>query len=146
MTQEEFIKILKEKGYSYKMEGDKIIVTHRGHVNLRFLTSLPPGVEFKNMGDVFLDSLTGLPSDMEFINSGYVYLSGLKILPPDVKFENKGSVILYSLTTIPPGVHFENGGNVRLSGLGWVNDNKGIGIEGVENKRLLLMIKKELFI
>jgi hypothetical protein len=38
-------------------------------------------------------------------------------------------------------------GDIYLKGLGWVEDNEGIRINGVDNKRLLhLMIKKELFI
>ena len=60
MTREEFIKILGEEGYySYKIEGDKIVVTFGGYVNLGSLTSIPPGVEFKNVVDVYLNSLTG---------------------------------------------------------------------------------------
>ena len=59
MTQEEFIKILKRKKYSYEIEGDKIIVTHKGSVHLKLLTSLPSDVEFRNVGNVYLDSLTG---------------------------------------------------------------------------------------
>ena len=107
MTKEEFITVLKEKNYSYEMEGDKIIVTYGRWVNLNVLETLPSGVEFKN--------------------GGSVYLSNLK--------------------TLPPGVEFKNGGWVYLKGLEWVEDNEGIRIEGVENKRLLnLMISKGLFI
>jgi hypothetical protein len=57
MTNEEFIKILDKKGYSYEIEGDKIIVTHDWDVYLESLTSIPPGVEFKNGGGVHLGSL-----------------------------------------------------------------------------------------
>lgn len=62
MTREEFIKQLKKKKYSYEIEGDKLVVTggdKNGGVDLDALTSLPPGVEFKNKGDVNLDALTG---------------------------------------------------------------------------------------
>ena len=67
MTQEEFIEILDGEDYSYEIEGDKIVVTHRGGVDLgnvylSSLTSIPPGVEFKNKGYVNLDSLKSLPS------------------------------------------------------------------------------------
>ena len=68
MTQEEFIKVLDEKGCSYKIEGDKIIVTYRGSVFLESLTSLPPGVVFKNEGGVDLRYLTSLPPGVEFKN------------------------------------------------------------------------------
>jgi hypothetical protein len=50
MTRKQFIKVLNENGYSYKIEGNKIVVTYKETVNLDSLTSLPPGVEFKNEG------------------------------------------------------------------------------------------------
>ena len=77
MTQEEFIKVLDKKRYSYKIEGDKIIVNRKGDVDLRALTSLPPGVEFMNGGSVYLDSLTSLPTGVVFMNGGYVSLDSL---------------------------------------------------------------------
>jgi hypothetical protein len=77
MTREEFIAILDEKRYSYKIEGDKIIVTYRGYVDLEDLTSLPPGVVFNNGGNVYLDSLTSLPPSVEFKNGVDVYLRSL---------------------------------------------------------------------
>ena len=127
MTGEEFIAVLDRKGYSYETEGDKIMVTHKGSVYLNRLKTLPPGVHFKN--------------------DGYVYLSALKTLPSGVAFKNRGHVLLSSLETLPPGVQFKNGGDVRIKGLSWVNDNEGIKIEGVENKRLVdLMIKQGVLI
>jgi hypothetical protein len=77
MTQEEFIKILKKKRYSYEIEGDKIIVTRERDFNFETLTSIPPGVEFSNGGNVYLDSLTSLPSDVVFENRGDVNLEAL---------------------------------------------------------------------
>ena len=74
MTQKAFIKILDEKGYSYEIEGDKVVVTHEGDVGLDALTSIPPGVEFKNGGYVDLESLTSLPPGVEFKNGEDVYL------------------------------------------------------------------------
>ena len=70
MTREAFIKALDKKRYSYEIEGDKIVVTHKGDVYLRFLTSLPLGVEFRNKGQADLRSLTSLPLGVEFRNSG----------------------------------------------------------------------------
>ena len=92
MTQEAFIEKLDDKGYSYEIEGDKIVVTYRRDVDLESLTSLPPGVEFKNGGDVDLRSLTSLPPGVVFKNGGYVYLRSLTSLPPDVEFNNGGDV------------------------------------------------------
>jgi len=77
MTREEFIEILDEKRYSYKIEGDKIVVTIKGHVYLDVLTSIPPGVVFRNKGNVNLRSLTSLPPGVEFKNGGYVWLRSL---------------------------------------------------------------------
>jgi hypothetical protein len=128
MTREEFINVLDAKGYSYKIEGDKIIVNRKGVINLRDLTSLPPGVVFRNEGHIFLSSLTSLPPGVEFMNGGYVFL--------------------YSLTSLPPGVEFRNEGYVRLVSLiggdfnQWDNN-----IEGIDSNMLLnLMISKGIFI
>ena len=77
MTREAFIEILKEMGYSYEMEGDKILVTHHGSVDLDSLETLPPGVHFKNGGSVHLGSLETLPPGVEFKNRGYVWLRSL---------------------------------------------------------------------
>jgi hypothetical protein len=77
MTREEFIKELDEKGYSYKIEGDKIIVTGKGDIWLESLTSLPPGVEFRNGGHVNLRSLTSISVGVEFNNGGSVFFESL---------------------------------------------------------------------
>ncbi len=153
MTREEFIKVLEEEGYSYEIDGDKIVINHRMGVDLRGLKTLPPGTEFKNGGYVCLDSLETLPPGVVFRNEGKVYLESLKTLPPGVEFRNEGSVYLHSLVTLPPGVMFRNGGDVNLESLiGGVFINKWIGnwignIEGVDSKRLLnLMISKGVFI
>ena len=127
MKQEEFIKVLDEKRYPYEIEGNKIVVTHKGFVDLRSLTSLPPGVEFKNRGFVDLESLTSLP--------------------PGVEFNNGGDAYLRYLTSLPPGVEFNNGGDVYLNLIGgWFHNWSG-NIKGISSKRLLnLMISKGVFI
>ena len=131
MTREAFIEILDKEGYSYEIEGDKIVVTggnKDGDVNLRSLETLPSGVEFRN--------------------GGYVNLRSLETLPPGVEFRNKLKVNLYSLKTISPGVEFKNGGVVFLRSLigGGFQDWEG-NIHGIDPKRLLnLMISKGLFI
>ena len=147
MTREEFIKILKEKRYPYKIEGDKIIVTDEWNVDLNSLTSIPPGVEFKNVGDVHLNRLTSLPPGVEFKNVGYVILFSLTSLPPGAEFKNRGNVGLNSLTFLPSGVEFNNEGDVYLEYLtgGWFDVWKG-NIEGIDSKRLLnKMIKDGVF-
>ena len=77
MTKREFIKILEEERYSYKIWENKVIVTHKGDINLSGLTSLPPDVEFNNWEDVILKSLTSLPPEVEFNNGGSTYLKSL---------------------------------------------------------------------
>jgi hypothetical protein len=167
MTQEEFIEILKEEGYSYEIEGDRIVVTYGGLVDLRDITSLPPGVEFKNGEDVWLDGLISLPPGVKFENEGYVYLYALKSLPSgvefsnggrvllnaltslpsDVKFRNEGDVDLDALRSLPPGVEFRNGGEVYLRSLigdrfyEWEGNIEGIG----SNRLLNVMIKQGVF-
>ena len=128
MTQEEFIRVLNKEGYSYEIEGNKIIVTSKGNVWLESLTSIPSGVEFKNRSDIRFPSL--------------------ETLPPGVEFKNGGEIHLVSLKTIPPGVKFNNGGDVKLSstGIGYF-DNWSGNIKGIDPKSLLnVMIKQGMFL
>ena len=129
MTREAFIKALDKKRYSYEIEGDKIIIIsgYGGNVYLNALTSLPPGVEFRNKDHVGLESLTSLPPGVVFKNGGYVDLRSLTSLPPDVEFNNEGGVFLKSLIG------------------DWFYSWKG-NIEGIDEKRLLnKMISLGLF-
>jgi hypothetical protein len=146
MTIEEFISILKEKKYRYRIEGDKVVVTRKGDVKLGSLTSLPSVVEFNNSGNVDLLSLTSLPSGVVFKNEGNVLLNSLTSLTPGMGFRNRGSVHLDSLTSIPPGVVFRNRGGVYLHLLGgWFSFWKG-NIKGIDSDRLLkVMIKQKVF-
>ena len=147
MTREEFIKALKDNGYFYEIEGDKLVVTHSGTVGLRSLNSLPSDMKFNNEGDVNLPSLRTIPSGVEFNNEGGVNLSSLETIPSGMEFNNGGYVDLRSLVTLPSGVEFNNGGDVWLSLIiggrfsGWEGN-----IEGIGNKTLLnMMIKREIF-
>ena len=127
MTREEFIEELDDKGYYYKIEGNKIVVTHKGNAFLNSLTSISPGVVFNNEGGVFLKSLKSLPHDMGF--------------------NNRGDIFLPFLTSLPPGVEFRNFGYVKLISLmgGYFDDWKG-NIKGIDEKRLLnKMISLGLF-
>jgi hypothetical protein len=76
MTREEFIDVLDNKQYPYEIEGNKIVVIGE-YVSLDALTSLPPGVEFKNGGTVYLHSLTSIPPGVEFNNGNDVNLDSL---------------------------------------------------------------------
>jgi hypothetical protein len=150
MTQEEFIKVLDKKGYSYEMMGDSVVVNggdSEGVVYLESLTSLPPGVVFKNEWDVNLRSLTSLPRGVEFKNVGGVILSSLTSIPRGVVFKNVGNVYLGALISLPPGVEFRNEGVVYLDALIGGRFSKWSGnIKGIDSKRLLnSMISKGLF-
>ena len=128
MTQEEFIQILDKKGYSYELEGDRIIVTHDDAF--------------------FLDSVTSIPSGVVFKNRGVVNLSSLSSISPDVEFRNKSDIALESLTSIPRGLEFNNAGDVYLGLLigRWFDEWTG-NIEGIDSKILLnVMIKQGVFI
>jgi hypothetical protein len=120
MTREKFIEILDREGHSYKIEGDKIVVTD-GDSEGNF--------------DLYLGSI---PSDVIFRNDGWVWLRSLTSLPPGVEFRNGGRVSLESLTSLPPGVMFNNGEFVNLKSLigGWFSFWKG-NIEGIDGNRLL---------
>ena len=128
MTREAFKQVLDAKGYSYKIEGNRVVVTDEGVV--------------------YLKDLTSLPSDVEFRNDGGIELSALTFLPPGVEFRNGGYVSLHSLTSISPGVEFRNEWSVRLDALigGELDDWEG-NIEDIKSKRLLnVMIKRGMFI
>ena len=78
MTQEEFIKILDEKRYSYKIEGDKIVVTSNGDFDLLVsLDSIPPGVEFRGGRSLHLNSLMSIPPGVQINIGGDVSLRSL---------------------------------------------------------------------
>ena len=77
MTREEFIKELEGEGYSYEIEGNKIVVTHDASVWLNPLETLPSDVVFDNEADVYLRSLTSISSGVEFKNRGTVNLESL---------------------------------------------------------------------
>ena len=129
MTKKEFKQVLERKGYSYKIEGDKIVVTYRGDVDLSLLTSLPSGVVFNNEGHVDLESLTNIPTGVGFKNDGDVNLESLTSISPGVVFKNRGSVDLNSLL----------GGNGYFRR--WKGNIKGIG----QNRLLNAMISLGLF-
>ena len=124
MTQEEFKKILEEKGYPYREEGNKIVVTR---------------TKSTGFGNINLESLETLPSDVVFDNEGDIRLRDLTSLPSGVEFNNGGDVSFHSLKTIPFRVEFKNWGYVYFGGSligGWLGGWHG-NIEGIDPKRLL---------
>ena len=145
MTKEEFIKEL--DGLPYEIEGGKVTVDFHERIYLGALTSIPPGVKFKNRGYINLKSVTSISNDVEFENEGVVLLDSLRSISTNVKFRNKGIVCLDSVTSISAGVEFNNDGTVFLNSLigGMFNTWEG-NIEGVRSNSLLnLMIKQGVF-
>ena len=128
MTREEFIERLEKERYPYYMEKDgRIIIVYKWDVYLDTLTSLPPGVIFRNGGQVRLAKVINLP--------------------PDVEFKNGMAVRLNSITSIPREIEFNNAGDVYLGFLSpkWFSDWKG-NIEGIKPTRILnKMIADGLF-
>ncbi len=128
MTREEFIDEIDAQGYSYREEGDKLIIGGLDQqMDLFYIKSIPPNVEFNNKGPIIFWDLDNISSGVEFNNGGHIFLEDLKSIPRGVEFNNEGSIQLRSLI----GDWFEN----------W----KG-NIKGIDRKRLLnKMISLGLF-
>ena len=122
MTRSVFIRLLKNKGYSYEIEGDKIVVTNGR----------------SSSGDHAIFEIRSIPSGVVFKNRGSVYLGKLTSLPPGVVFENRLNAELDSLISLHPGVEFKNRGDVYLISItgNWFKYWKG-NIEGIGTNRLL---------
>ena len=141
MTREEFIKVLEEKGYPFKEEGGKIIVTYSvdyGYVNLSHLPSIPPGVIFDNTGSVNLEGIDIIPEGTVFTNGGEVFLDGLETISSGVVFNNRKFIYLPSVKSISPAIEFNSYGNIYLISLigGWFEHWRG-NIDGIQPNRLL---------
>jgi hypothetical protein len=146
MTREEFIKVLDGKGYSYEIEGDKLLVTYRGTVALGdIIESIPSDVVFKNRNHVLLRALKTLPQGTVFQNKGDVELWALEELPQGTVFNNTGTVVLRYIDNIPSST-IVNGNGIFFGGRkSWISswENR---IEGISFNRLLnLMIKQGIF-
>ena len=170
MTREEFIKVLKENDFSYKIEGDKLVVdlynNYLGNIHLD-IESIPPNVMFRNRGSLYLNELKSIPPGTKFRNTDGVHLKSVKSLSPDVEFRNGGIVRLREIDDLPPGIEFNNGDYVYFKDLksispGVVFKNEGPvllksifgyrfdewkgNIKGINSTKLLnLMISKGLF-
>jgi hypothetical protein len=120
MTNEEFIEILDRNGYSYRMEGETLVVDNEFQVELDRgkdkVESLPPGIRFESGGNVLLGKLKELPSGVVFNNRLNVWLRRITELPPDVQFLNL-SVFIDGVEELPPNYEFKNGGVVYIKGL-----------------------------
>jgi hypothetical protein len=128
MTREEFIDEIDSQGYSFREEGDKLIIGELDQqMDLVYLKSIPTNVKFNNKGTIMFWNLDDISSGVEFNNKGHIYLEDLKSIPPGVEFNNEGSIELRSIIG------------------GWNDRWKG-NIEGIDSNRLLnKMISLGLF-
>ena len=99
MTREGFIKKLDDLGYSYVLDGDKIVVTHYTNVYLNNITELPDNVCFANGASVYLSNLVKLSKGLEFRNLGSVNMSLIKDFSGAL-FANRESVWTESFNNI----------------------------------------------
>jgi hypothetical protein len=143
MTREEFIDLLKDKGYSYEIEGDRIIITHEGMVSLLQSVPIPLNleVEFRNDEHVDLNNATELPENIVFNNTNDVYLGCLRNIPKGIKFKNTNDVFIgMNLEDIPSWLEFNNGNYVWL---GDVNTFKwGCKIPGIRGAKIINLLIK----
>ncbi len=132
MTREEFIEILDNKGYSYKIEGDKIVVIDKNDSGV-----VNPSID--------LSDITSIPSNVTFNNRGYIFLTKLTSIPPNVIFNNYRYIDLRNCLKIDSSVIFNNRGSIFTDKL--ITDDWEGNIEGISSKRLLnRMIKQGMFI
>ena len=86
MNLEDFKRELRDKGYSYREEGGRLVV--EGNL-ISDLTQIPPGVIFQSDGEIWMNSLKAIPFDVEFRNGGWVYLRSVEKIDPSVRFHNE---------------------------------------------------------
>ena len=94
MAKETFINILERYGYSYSVEGDKIIMGGKDPINLPGVKRLPTNVVFQNNASVQLGDVEYIPEGTVFKNDGIVYLPSLKKIHPSVILDNNESIYL----------------------------------------------------
>jgi hypothetical protein len=123
MTREEFIRALDEKGISYSLEGERIVVNwDNQYINLEYL------------------GITSLPPDVTFENAGSLRLGEVAQLPEGTVFNNYGSVVGEEITRIPRGTKFGKGVRTVLLAGGTIN----FDIEGFNYGDLLTATFKYL--
>jgi hypothetical protein len=106
--------LLDEEDYSFREEGNKIVIDHDSDIYLSDLTSIPPDILFQNDGSVDLPGVLSIPKGIEFDNKIDVVLSGTLSLSPGTKFRNRRDLFLDSLQSIGKGIIFKNRGEIRL--------------------------------
>ena len=104
MTREEFIRALDERGISYSLEGERIVVGSGDeyYIDLGdpWITSLPPDVTFRNVGSLNLGEISQLPEGVVFDNGGAIFAEGVTRIPRGTKFGKRVKSILIKSGTI----------------------------------------------
>ena len=142
MTREEFIAVLDNLSYSYKIINDKIVVTSKSKAGIDLV-----GTMINDDNGLLVVTIDKIPSGVIFQGKGHVNLSSLEVLPDDVEFRNMGYVDLSSMD-IPINLmdSFNNSGDITFKNLDWEGNWEG-NIDGIDNKRILrLIINKEIII
>ena len=133
MTQEDskkaFESLLKIKGYTYRYSynenGETLIVSTDGHVNL--------------------EDVNYLPSHICFSNNGYVDLSSIETLPEYTVFANDGNIYLDSLKSFSKGVRFKNGKDIFGMKFGMIHLVNSLDIEGISTQRIINCFIKQIY-
>jgi hypothetical protein len=133
MTQEDskkaFESLLKIKGYTYRYSynenGETLMVSTDGHVNL--------------------EDVNYLPSHVCFQNNGYVDLSSIETLPEYTVFSNDGNIYLDSLKGFSKGVRFKNGKDIFGMKFGMTHLINSLDIEGISIQRIINCFIKQIY-
>lgn len=120
MRKDKFMDLLDGEEYSFFEQGGKIIIDEPSLFDLDIPT-IPPGVVFRNGGDVYLDNVISIPKGTEFENEGHVYLQGVISLSDGIKFRNKGDVNMESLRSLDKETIFKNSGDLKFDLLDHIN-------------------------
>ena len=120
MNKNKFLDFLDSEEISFSERGGRIIVDHSDIFDLD-INSIPPGIIFRNEGDVYLDLITNLPKDTEFENGGHVFIPEVVSISKGVKFRNKGDVNMESLKEINNEIIFKNSGDLKFDVLDMIS-------------------------
>lgn len=128
-SKEAFESLLKLKGYTYRYSynenGEILMVSTDGHVNL--------------------EDVNYLPSHVYFQNNGYVDLSSIETLPEYTVFENDGNIYLDSLKGFSKGVRFKNGKDIFGMKFGIHHLINSLSIEGISTQRIINCFIKQIY-
>ena len=120
MRRDTFMDFLDKEEYSFTEQGNKIIIDDPSLFDAD-ISSIPPGVIFRNGGDVYLDYVTSIPKGTEFENAGHVFVQGAISLSEGIKFRNRGDVNMESIRSFDVDIIFKNSGDLKFDLLNNIN-------------------------